>query len=115
MSFNVTWDRSNDVLVATLDGRIDGSNADAFHNSLAAGTEAAESAVVLDFEKVSFISSAGLRVILLFARQFNQPGKKLAICTLSGPVREVVSVSGFDQLISVYESLPEATRAVEGD
>ena len=115
MSFNVTWERKDGLLIGTLDGRIDGSNASDFQSALEAGIGAGDHFLILDFEKVPFISSAGLRVGLVIARQFNNPDKKFAVCRLSDPVREVVAVSGFDQLIPVYGSQDEAIQALESE
>ena len=115
MPVNVTWERKGSVLIATLEGRIDGSNASDFQSALESGIETGDNALILDFEKVPFISSAGLRVGLVIARKFNEPGKKFGVCTLPDPVREVVVISGFDQLISVYGSQGEAIRALEGE
>ena len=113
MSINVTWERTEGILIAMLDGRVDGGNADEFLSALESGIGAADSALILDLEKLSFISSAGLRVGLLMAKKFNEPGKKFGICTLSEPVREVIVVSGFDRIITVYDSRAEAVKALE--
>ena len=113
MSISVTWERKDSVLIGALDGRVDGSNANEFQRALESGIGAEDRALILDFGKVSFISSAGLRVGLVIARHFNEPGKKFAICTLPEPIREVIAVSGFDQLISVYASQDEAIKALD--
>ena len=115
MSINVTWERKGGLLIGTLEGRIDGSNASDFQSALEAGIGSGDNTLILDFEKVPFISSAGLRVGLVIARKFNEPGKKIAVCRLPDPVREVVAVSGFDQLIPVYGSQDEAVRALESE
>ena len=115
MSVNVTWERKGGLLIGTLEGRIDGSNASDFQSALQSAIGAEDNTLILDFEKVPFISSAGLRVGLVIARQFNEPGKKIAVCKLPDPVREVVSVSGFDQLIPVYDSQDEAIRGLESE
>ena len=112
MSISVTWERKDGVLIGMLDGRIDGSNANEFQSALESGIDAEDNTLILDFERVSFISSAGLRVGLVIARQFNEPGKKFGACTLSDSVREIISVSGFDQIISVYESQAEGIKAL---
>ncbi len=115
MSISVTWERKEGVLIGVLDGRVDGSNANEFQSALESGIDAADNALILDFGNVSFISSAGLRVGLVIARKFNEPGKKFGVCTLPEPVREVVAVSGFDQLGSVYGSQAEAIKALESE
>ena len=114
MSVTVTWERKSGILIGALEGRIDGSNAGDFQSALESGIGSEDNALILDFEKVPFISSAGLRVGLVIARKFNEPGKKFSVCTLAEPVREVVAVSGFDQLISVYDSQDEAISAFAG-
>ena len=115
MPISVTWERKGGVLIGMLDGRIDGSNADAFQNALESGIDTGDNVLLLDFGNVSFISSAGLRVGLVIVRKFNEPGKKFGVCTLSEPIREIITVSGFDQLISVYESQAAAIKALESE
>ena len=113
MSIGVTWERKEGVLIGKLEGRMDESTADEFLRALESGMDAADNLLILDFEKVSFVSSAGLRVSLVMARKFGKPGKKLAFCTLPEPVRQVFAVSGFDRHISVYGSRAEAVRAFD--
>ncbi|MDE0528340.1 MAG: STAS domain-containing protein [Truepera sp.] len=113
MGIIIEWERRDGILVATLTGRIDGSNASEFQKTLEAGIDPGDYALILDFEQVSFISSAGLRVVLILAKRFNEPGKEFRICTLSDPVRGVITMSGFDRIISVHESQTAAIDAVE--
>lgn len=104
MGFDIKWERIQDILVAIVLGRIDGSNADEFQRALAAGIQSGDDALLLDFERVAYISSAGLRVCLTTARQFNGPGKRFGLCTASDPVLEVFTISGFNKIITIYES-----------
>ena len=112
MEININWERKEGILIASLVGRIDAGNAEAFQNQLESGIDAGENALILDCEQLSFISSAGLRVGLIIAKKFNKPDKKFGICALSDPVREVVAISGFNQLISIYDSRREAINAI---
>jgi anti-anti-sigma factor len=104
MGFDIKWERIQDLLVAIVLGRIDGSNAEEFQHALDAGIQPDDCALLLDFERVAYISSAGLRVCLAMARQFNGPGKQFGLCSPSDPVLEVFTISGFDKIISIYES-----------
>lgn len=104
MGFDIKWERIQGILIAIILGRIDSSNADEFQRVLDAEINSADQALLLDFERVSYISSAGLRVGLIIAKQFNKPDKQFGICALSDPVHEVISASGFDEIISIYES-----------
>jgi len=112
---DIQWERKNGALVAALVGRVDGGNAEEFQRLMESGIEPGDQALILDFEHLSFISSAGLRVTLILARIFNEPGKQFGICTLSDPVREVIAISGFDKMIAVYESRAAALGALTGE
>ena len=104
MSVQVKWERKDGILIAVLIGHIDSSNADRFQSVIESGIDAEDSALILDFERVFFISSAGLRISLVLSRKFNESGKKFGICTLADPIRNVLAISGFDQIIPIYES-----------
>ena len=104
MGFDVKWERIQGIVVAVVLGRIDGSNAEEFQSVLAAGVQPDDNALLMDFERVAYISSAGLRVCLVMARQFNKPEKKFGICNLNDSVREVFTISGFDKIVSISES-----------
>ena len=113
MGFDIKWERIQGILIAIVLGRIDGSNADEFQKGLEAEINSADQALLLDFERVSYISSAGLRIGLITAKQFNEPGKQFGICSLSDSVREIVAASGFNEIISIYESRDAAINGFE--
>ena len=113
MGFDVKWERIEGILIAIVLGRIDGSNANEFQSVLEAGINSTDQALLLDFEQVSYISSAGLRVGLVMAKQFNKPGKQFGICSLSDPVRGVIVISGFNRIIPIYESRDAAIERIQ--
>ena len=100
--------RQGDTLIAKTDGRVDGANAREFQTALEAAIDANECAVILDMEQLSYISSAGLRVILLLAKALQGQNRKFAICSLSESIQEVFEISGFDKIISIHPSQAEA-------
>ena len=108
----VSVEREDGIAIAKADGRIDGSNASQFQADLQAVIDESDQALILDFESVSYISSAGLRVLLLTAKTLEGTGTKLALCSLSEPIREVFRISGFDYIIQIHDSQAEATSAV---
>ena len=109
---DIQWERKDGVVVAAVIGRVDGSTADELHQLLEAGIAPGDTALILDLEKLTFISSPGLRVGLILARKFNQPGKRFGMCTLPTHIRGVITVSGLDQMIAVYESRAAALSAI---
>ena len=113
MSVQVKWERKDGILIAMLIGHIDSSNADRFQRIVESGIDSGDHALILDFERVFFISSAGLRISLVISRKFSESGKKFGICTLSEPIRNVLAISGFDQIIPIYDSRAAAINAFE--
>ena len=107
-------ERDQGVLIAAVTGRIDGFNAPEFEHAVQGAIGDEDRAVVLDLEHLSYISSAGLRVILMTAKGLQQAGGQLMLCTLSPPVREVFEISGFDQIILFHPSRAEAVAAHNG-
>lgn len=115
MDIDIKWGRKGGIVIAMLVGRFSGANADLFERMLENGVDPSDQALILDFEHVTFLSSAGLRVALTVAKKFNEPGKKYAICALQEGVRDIVEVSGFDKIIPVYDSQAAAVEAMESD
>ena len=112
MTIEVTWERQDGVAIGIVRGRIDSSRTDEFQSKLESGMEAEDRALVLDFEQVSYINSSGLRVGLRIAKQCRASGKQFGICNLSDATRDIVAISGFDQVIPVYESRTRALNQV---
>ena len=70
--------------------------------------------MILDFEDLTYISSAGLLVILLTAKDMRTANVKLAVCSPSQSVRDVFIISGFDQIFDLHDSRQAALSAVKG-
>ena len=110
----VKWSRKSGILIALPVGRIDGSNYFEYQNILVSGIDPDEKSMILDFVHLGYISSAGLRVCLVIGKKFNGPGKAFGICNLTRSIRDIFTVSGLDQIISVYESQRAAIEAITG-
>lgn len=105
----IEFERHNDsTTIANLEGRIDSANSQEFQSALESGLDTGASLVVLDFERVTIISSAGLRVVLFLAKHLKSRGAKIALCTLSTQIREVMAISGFDRILPIFSSRAEA-------
>ncbi len=94
--------------VISPSGRVDGSNSAQFHEALEAALSDDDSRVILDLGGIDYISSAGLRVLLLLAQKLGGNSTPFAVCSLAASVDEVFRISGFNQIITVYETLDEA-------
>jgi len=77
-----------------------------------AQVEKGEHRIVLDLGRLDYISSAGLRVVLLLAKKLKQLGGALILCDIQPNVREVFEISGFLTILKVCASREEAVEAL---
>ena len=96
------------ILVVT--GRIDMATADEFRDRLLAALS--RGPVVIDFSGVDYISSAGLRGLMLAAKQSRSTGTKVAVAALQPVVLEIFQISRFDKLLPCHPSVDAALAAV---
>ncbi len=108
----VNVERQDGVLSAMVTGRIDGSNVMQFEESVKGAIEDGDRAVVLDMENLTYISSAGLRAILMTAKLLQNRNAKFMLCSLSKSIREVFEVSGFDKIINIQPDRTQALAAI---
>jgi anti-anti-sigma factor len=71
--------------------------------------------LVIDFSQTSYISSSGLRVLLVALRQARTHRGDVKLANLQPRVRKVFNMSGFDQIFAIYESAKEAAQAFASD
>ena len=59
MRININWQRKDGILIAALNGRVDSNNANEFQKMMEAEIDPGDKALIMDFEQVNYISSAG--------------------------------------------------------
>jgi len=67
--------------------------------------------VVLNFEGVDYVSSAGVHAIVAVGKSVQKSGAVLALCGLKGVVKTVLEVSGLYATFPVYESAEDALES----
>ncbi|MDV7340356.1 STAS domain-containing protein [Terasakiella sp. A23] len=99
-------------LVLTPNGRIDSQSAPEFQSSVIGLIEGGQSRVVLDFSKIEYISSAGLRVVLMAAKRCKAAKGGFAMFALADHIKEVFEISGFLKILSVADDKDGAVQIV---
>ena len=110
----MTTERQDDVLSIQVVGRIDGSNAIAFQEAVRTAVEDRDRATIIDCAELSYVSSAGLRAVLVTAKSLTNRDVRFALCALSDNVLEIFQKSGFDKIISICRSKAEALLSLDG-
>ena len=102
--------RYADVVVLQPPGRIDHQNAPDFSQALAPHLPACTASgdrLLFDLSGLDYISSAGLRVFMLAAKQCGPAGGKIAIAAPQPVVREILEISRFNMLFPLHATLAE--------
>lgn len=94
--------RVGNALVILAEGRLDSLSANDFEEKVIQCIDSGEKSILLDFSMIDYISSAGLRALLTSVKRQKEKGGGLAICGLSGSVKEIFRVSGFDTVVDIY-------------
>jgi anti-anti-sigma factor len=99
---------TNSTCTYTPYGRIDATNAAQCEAELLAMIDQSGPSVLLDLSHLSYVSSAGLRVMLLGAKRSKTAGGKAVIVGAQAAVAEVLRMSGFDRIIPLAEDAAAA-------
>ena len=99
---------TNEVKVLAFEGRLDTGTSPDAQQQLTRLIEEGETKILVNLEKVDYISSAGLRVLLVVAKQLKTTDGELRICSLNKVVKEVFDISGFDMILPISASESEA-------
>lgn len=96
------------ILYLTVGGRLDANTSPELERRLSQAMAGGDVRILLDFEPLEYISSAGLRVVLKTARELEGTSGQLVLCCLRDYIREVFELAGFTTIINVAENSDEA-------
>lgn len=95
-----------DVTVIALDGTLDSSTAPQVQQNLVELMQE-RAQILLDLSRMSFMSSAGLRVLLLVYRHAEQIGSRLALASVPSDTYDVMSATGFLDFFTVAKTVDD--------
>ncbi len=110
-SMNIELKESGDVTIATLFGELDGRTAPQIQDKLLSLPKTGGK-VLLDMSGVGYISSAGLRSLLMLYRQMAANDGRVALVGLTENIRDVMSVTGFLEFFDDYATLKDGLAAM---
>ncbi len=105
---DITVDEVGDVRVVRIAGNLDTQTSPVTQEQLTQLIQDGATKILLDFEKLNYISSSGLRVLLVAHKRLDDNSGQVRICNPNTMVREVFDTSGFSEIFSVYGSQAEA-------
>ena len=107
--------RFADTVVLAPSGRIDHGSAERFKDALRPHLERCATGrdqLILDLSNVDYISSAGLRVLMLARKQAKAQGGTLVVASLTPVVKEIFEISRFNVVFEVFPSVRDALAKI---
>ncbi len=90
----------NEKIVFALEGRLDTTTAPQLQEVLIPAFDESK-AITLDFAKLAYVSSAGLRVLLMGQKQAKKTGGAMSLVNVSEEVMEVFEMTGFADMLTI--------------
>jgi anti-anti-sigma factor len=97
--------RERNAVVMTVKGRMDAVSSPEFEKEMEELIGQGEKTFIVDLSNLDYISSAGLRSILITAKKLKTREGKLLLSSLKEVVKEVFEISGFSSIIPIYDSV----------
>jgi anti-anti-sigma factor len=101
-----------DTWIVTAKGRLDGNASANFAEHVGRLIESANPKLLIDCTGIDFVSSAGVWAVLMLSKKIKSAGGSFALCGVRDSVREVLDVSDFTSMLSIYPARAEAMAAM---
>jgi stage II sporulation protein AA (anti-sigma F factor antagonist) len=99
---------SAETPVVAPEGRIDSTAAPTLQTQLLMMIGAGPRGLILDMARIGYVSSAGLRVLLIASKALNERGGRLILCAVAPEIQRVFDISGFSDLLSIVGTRADA-------
>ena len=100
--------RQNEIDIFKLHGDLNSNTSPQFEEKIFAAIHNGSKKMIIDFEDLDYISSAGLRVIVKTAKNLKRSEGKVVLCSMQDYVKEVFEVAGFDAFLNIVSTMDDA-------
>ena len=104
--------REKNTKIISLAGKMDAISAPEFETKMGEWVEGGETSFIVNLGEVNYMSSAGLRSILIVAKNLKQQDGKIIFVNLREEVNKIFRISGFSSMIPTYESVEVALENI---
>jgi anti-anti-sigma factor len=104
--------KEKNTKIILIEGKMDAVSAPEFEDKMGEWIEQGETSFVINLGEVNYMSSAGLRSILIVAKRLKEQDGKLIFVNLREEVQKIFRISGFSSMIPTYESLEAALEHI---
>ena len=108
---NIVENKNGNIIILAPEGRLDTTTSGDLEKKILSLIEDGEKQFILDFRNLIYISSNGLRVLLLGAKKLKGEGGAIVLCSMKEQIKEVFDCAGFSSIFKIYSTDTEALEA----
>jgi len=108
---NVKIKQQDGISIVSLIGKLDSASSNDVQDTILEKVTLGVT-FVFDMQACDFISSAGLRVLLIIAKRIKVNNASAAMSGLSNEIMEVMQMTGFDEMFDSYSTVDEAIKSL---
>ena len=109
----VTVERDDDLKIIALDGELQANNADNIRDEVISLID--KKPLIISMEKCTYVSSAGLRALLMIAKTAKSRGVKVVYAAIIEEVEDILKMTGFVKMLKCVKTIEDAEKLVVSD
>jgi anti-anti-sigma factor len=104
----LTENNTDKCMIIGIKGRLDTMNSNIFEKRMIDLMDQQVNRILVNCSQMDYISSSGLRILLIAVKRITKAGGKFVICGLRENIREIFEISGFTTIFEIYPGEEEA-------
>ncbi len=105
--------KHGEIAILNLIGRLDANTSGELESVLIPMIDGGEKKLILDFSALDYISSAGLRLLLLAAKKLRNNKGEIILCSMKDFIKEIFEISGFTPIFTIVDTKEDALKILE--
>lgn len=98
----ITEKKSQNCTVVSINGRLDTTNYSVLEKKLLELIDSGETRLLVNLSKMDYVSSSGLRILLMALKRITMAKGKFVLCSLQDKIKEIFEISGFTNIFEIY-------------
>lgn len=109
---DIVTNKEGAVSIVGIKGRLDALTSKRAEEQLLKLVDSGERFLVLDMAELDYMSSVGLRVLILLGKRLKQAQGRVVVCALQESIQQIFEIAGFTKLFPEYRTRTEAVAAL---
>ena len=106
----LTEQKTEKCIIVGIMGRLDTTNYSILEKRLMELIDQQEEKILMDCAKMDYVSSSGLRILLMTLKSISLKNGKFVLCNLQENIKEIFEISGFNSIFEIYPTQSEALK-----